>query len=137
MKHELIMSTINKALDGEQSFQFTCEDGHIIPLVDLEIKSLHRIYHKSYWGDFRDEGVEPLLCVEIEFVINKATQVESEEVIEVIVKAFNEVQDVELFECSMEHKVQTRYVKCSNKVITQSQGLVFKVMASQDHRLSL
>lgn len=138
IEHELITTTINKALEEHKPFQYVCEDREdkmILQMVRVEVKSLQRIYHEYYWGDFRDEGLDPLLCVEIEFVINKATKVQNEEVVDVIVKAFNETQGVELFECSIEHKVLTRFVKKSNEVKTSSHGLVFKVMASEDPRL--
>lgn len=135
MNSDLILLTVQEALANHEPFQYACDDvfeGYTLPLVSVEVKSLTRHYHQSFWGDDRDEGIAPLLCVDIEFVINKADRVDNEDVVKVIAQAFEEQKGVRLLECSLEKRMTTRLVK--GRVITRPSH-EFKIRASQDGRL--
>ncbi len=136
MNTDLILLTIQEALANHEPFQYACDDvfeGYTLPLVSVEVKSLTRHYHESFWGDDRDQGIAPLLCVDIEFVINKGDRVDNEDVVKVIAQAFEEQKGVRLFKCSIEHRMVTRLVK--GRVVTRPTHPEFKIRASQDVRL--
>ena len=136
MNTDLILLTVQEALANHEPFQYACDDvfeGYTLPLVSVEVQSLTRHYHESFWGDDRDHGIAPLLCVDIEFVINKGDRVDNEEVVKVIAQAFEEQKGVRLFNCSIEHRMVTRLHK--GKVITRKNHPEFKIRASQDVRL--
>ena len=133
---DLILSTLNNALESHEPFNLECSDvheGYVLPLITLDVKSLSRHYHQSFWGDDRDQGIAPLLCVDIEFVINKADRLEDVEMIEVISKAFEEAMGVRLFKCSLEYQMTTSLFR--GKVKTRQSHPRFKIRASQDPRL--
>mgnify|MGYP001344988784 CR=1 FL=1 len=133
---ELILETLNGALENHKAFNLPCDDvfeGYVLPLITLDVKSLSRHYHESFWGDDRDQGISPLLCVDIEFVINAADRLEHKEIIEVIAKAFEDQLGVRLFKCSLEYQTTTRLVR--GRVITRQSHPRFKITASQDPRL--
>ena len=136
MKSDLILETVQKALDNHTTFQLPCDDirpGYLLPLVSLEVNSLSRHYHESFWGDDRDEGIAPLVCVDVEYVINAADSLEDKEIIEVIAAAFENETGVRLFECSLESQMTTSLVK--GRVITRATHPRLKLRASQDARL--
>lgn len=136
MKSDLILETVQGALDNHPAFQLPCDDirpGYLLPLVSLEVNSLCRHYHQSFWGDDRDEGIAPLLCVDVEYVINAADRLEHKEIIEVIAAAFENTTGVRLFNCSFESFVTTSLVK--GRVITRTTHPKLKLRASQDTRL--
>ena len=131
-----ILSTLNQALDNHEPFQLPCDDvheGYMLPLVSLQVKSLNRHFHESFWGDDRDQGIAPLFCVDIEFVINKADRLEDKEVVEVIIKGFENVMGVRLFKCSLESQMTTSLFR--GKVQTRQSHPRLKIRASQDPRL--
>ena len=136
MDHQIILSTVNAALQAHPAFLLPCDDihpGYLLPLVSVEMKSLTRHYHESFWGDERDHGVAPLLCMDLSGSVSAANSVDNDEIIKVIAQAFDDQMGVRLFKCSLEQKVITRLVK--GKVITQLKALEFKMTASQDYRL--
>jgi hypothetical protein len=136
MKSDLILSTVLDALNNHEPFQLPCDDiqpGYLLPLVSLEVNSLSRHYHQSFWGDNRDQGIAPLLCVDVEYVINAADRLEDKEIIEVIAAAFENAMGVRLFKCSLESEMTTSLVK--GRVITRQSSPKFKLRASQDPRL--
>ena len=136
MKSDLILSTVQAALDNHPAFQLPCDDiqpGYLLPLVSLEVSSLSRHYHQSFWGDDRDQGIAPLLCVDVEYVINAADRLEHKEIIEVIAAAFENEMGVRLFKCSLESQLVTRLVK--GRVVTRQSHPTLKLRASQDLRI--
>ena len=131
-----ILKTLNDALESHEPFHLECPDvfkGYMLPLITLTVKSQTRHFHESFWGDDRDQGIAPLLCVDIEFVINKADRLEDGEIIEVIAKAFEEAMGVRLFKCSLEYQMTTSLFR--GKVKTRQSHPRFKIRASQDPRL--
>ncbi len=136
MNTDLILLTVQEALANHEPFQYACDDvfeGYKLPLVSVEVKSLTRHYHQSFWGDDRDHGIAPLYCVDIEFVINAADRLEHKEIIEVIAKAFEEAMGVRLFKCSLESQMTTSLFR--GEVKTRQSHPRFKIRASQDPRL--
>ena len=136
MKSDLILETVQNALDNHQPFQLPCDDirpGYLLPLVSLQVKSLSRHFHQSFWGDDRDQGIAPLYCFDVEYVINAADRLEHKEIIEVIAAAFEDTMGVRLFKCSLESEMTTSLVK--GRVITRQSHPRFKIRASQDPRL--
>lgn len=136
LETDLILETLNKAIDNHEPFQLPCDDvhpGYLLPLITLDVSSTSRHYHESFWGDERDRGIAPLYCVDIEFVINKADRLEDKEIIEVISKAFEDEMGVRLFECVLEYQMTTSLVR--GRVLTRQSHPRFKILASQDPRL--
>lgn len=133
---DMILTTIKKAIDNHEPFHLHCpevHEGYMMPLLTLNVKSLTRHFHESFWGDDRDDGIAPLHCVDLEFVINASDRLEDKEIIEVLAKAFEDEMGVRLFKCSLGKEVITRLIR--GRVVTQEGRKEFKIRASQDPRL--
>ena len=133
---DMIETAIKKAIDNHEPFHLHCPDvheGYMLPLITLNVKSLTRHFHESFWGDDRDHGISPLYCVDIEFVINAADRLEHKEIIEVIAKGFEDEMGVRLFKCSLESQMTTSLFR--GEVKTRQSHPRFKIRASQDPRL--
>lgn len=128
------MEAINKAV---HIATHSCTDYNTsfdnLVAVATELKGMTIGYHKSYWGDDRDQGIAPLITKTVEYRLSSAG-VEDIAIIEALVKSFKEMMGVELFKAKVIRPTET-YINRKGEIKTHRGSDTLIIEASDDPRL--
>lgn len=128
------MEAINQAVHIATS---SCTDYNTsfdnLVAVATELKGMTVGYHKSYWGDDRDQGIAPLIIKTVEYRLSSAG-VEDIDIIEALVKSFKEEVGVELFKAKITRPTET-YLNHKGEIKTHRGSETLTIEASDDPRI--
>ncbi len=128
------MEAINQAV---QIATHSCTDYNSsfdnLVAVATELKGMTVGYHKSYWGDDRDQGIAPLIVKTVEYRISSAG-VDDIDIIKALVKSFKEEVGVELFKAKISRPTDT-YINRKGEIKTSRGDSTLIIEASDDPRI--
>ena len=101
--------------------------------VATELHSMTIGYHKSYWGDDRDQGIAPLILKTVEYRLS-SVGVDDTDIINALVKSFKEDMGLELFKASITRPTQT-YLTRKGEIKTHRGSQTLTIEASDDPRI--
>ena len=127
------MEAINRAVNTATR---SCTDYNTsfdnLVAVATELKGMTVGYHKSYWGDERDQGIAPLITKTVEYRIS-SSGVEDTDIIKALVKSFKEEMGVELFKAQINRSTETYLRK--GEIKTSRGDDTLTIEASDDARI--
>lgn len=101
--------------------------------ASVELKNLTCGYHKSYWGDERDQGIHPLTTKTLEYHLI-SVGVEDVDLIQALVKSFKETMGIELLNARIVRPQQTILMK-DGKIKSTTGTTLLIIEASDDPRI--
>ena len=127
------MEAINRAVNTatQSCTDYTSSFDNLVA-VATELKGMTVGYHKSYWGDERDQGIAPLITKTVEYRIS-SSGVEDSDIIKALVKSFKEEMGVELFKAQITRSTETYLRK--GEIKTSRGDDTLTIEASDDARI--
>jgi hypothetical protein len=127
---EAINRAVNIATDSCTDYNTSWEN---LVSVATELKGMTVGYHKSYWGDERDQGIAPLTTKTVEYSIS-SVGVEDTDIIKALIKSFKEEMGVELFKAKITRPTET-YINHKGEIKTHRGSETLTIEASDDPRI--
>jgi len=128
------MEAINRAINiATQSCTDPNSSFDNLVAVATELKAMTTDYHKSYWGDERDQGIAPLLIKTVEYRLS-SVGVDDTDIIKALVKSFKEEMGLELFKAEITRPTKT-YLSRKGEIKTIRGSETLTIEASDDPRI--